>query len=92
MQRKENVHKLINELAHEIYGFIKESESFFSDGWVPAIYIKNELGLKLSSYPKGNKIDNETGWFFNTLARILQDENLIEFKKDINRSYYKSKK
>lgn len=28
--------------------------------------------VKLPSYPQLNKINNETGWLFGTLARILE--------------------
>lgn len=90
MNYKSHIHKLLDEISNELHGFIKTSEANFDDGWVPATYIKDELGLKLSSYPKENKIDNKTGWFFSTLARYLQDKNKVEFKKLGNRSYYRT--
>ncbi|MFH1982462.1 MAG: hypothetical protein ABIL58_11505 [Pseudomonadota bacterium] len=41
----------------------------------------------MSAYPLGNKIDNETGWLFSTIARYLQDKNQVDFKKVGNRSF-----
>jgi hypothetical protein len=92
MDNKARVHHLFEEMAREVLAFIVKSESKYSDNWVPATYIKNQLGLKLSAYPKGNKIDNETGWLFSTIARFLQDKNLVEFQKVNTRSFYKSLK
>lgn len=91
MSYKERIHDLFDAMADEMAAFIKESESGFSDGWVPATYIKDQLQLKKSAYPQGNKIDNETGWLFATMARHLQDKGKIHFKKSGNRSFYKSK-
>ncbi len=92
MSRKTKVHELFGEIADEVLLFIKESESGFPDGWVPAAYIKDQLGLKFSSYPQSNKIDNKTGWLFAIIARYLEDQNKIDFKKIGNRSFYKSYK
>lgn len=91
VRRKSKIHKLLDETAIEIYGFIKDSESSYSEGWVPATDIKNELELKFSSYPQENKIDNKTGWLFSTFARMLQDKRLVEFKKSGGRSFYRTK-
>ena len=81
MSHKINVHEFFEKMSKEVLAFIRESESEFSENWVPATYIKDQLGLKLSAYPQGNKIDNKTGWLFSTIARFLQDQNLVEFKK-----------
>lgn len=91
MSHKERIHALFDEIADEMAAFIKKSESGFSEGWVPATYIKDQLQLKKSAYPQGNKIDNETGWLFATLARHLQDKGKVSFKKLGSRSFYKSK-
>lgn len=77
-------------MADEVRSFIKESESGFPEGWVPAAYIKDQLDLKKSSYPQNNKIDNKTGWLFATLARHLEDQHKVKFKKVGSRSFYKS--
>jgi hypothetical protein len=92
MSHKTKVHELFGLMSGEVLAYIKESESDFPDGWVPAIHIKDQLGLKMSSYPLGNKIDNETGWLFSTIARYLQEKSRVDFKKVDNRSYYKSRR
>lgn len=90
MSHKEKIHELFDVMAQEMAEFIKESESAFAGGWVPATHIKDQLDLKKSAYPQGNKIDNKTGWLFATMARHLQDKNAVVFKKEGSRSYYKS--
>jgi|GEM_PF-1576518 hypothetical protein len=90
MSHKEKIHELFDTMVLEMAAFIKESESAFTGGWVPATYIKDQLNLKKSAYPQGNKIDNDTGWLFATMARHLQDRNAVAFKKEGNRSYYRS--
>lgn len=61
MSRKSKVHEFFGLMSGEVLAFIKETESGFTDGWVPATHIKDQLGLKMSSYPQSNKIDNKTG-------------------------------
>jgi len=89
MSHKLKVHELFGLMSNEVIAFIKKSESGFPEGWVPATYINDQLELKKSSYPQGNKIDNKTGWLFATIARHLQDENRVDFKKIGSRSFYK---
>ena len=91
MSHKAKIQELFDQMAIEMLAFIKESESRYTGSWVPAPYIKDELGLKKVSYPKGNKTDKETGWLLATLARHLQDKGLVDFKKTGSRSFYKSK-
>lgn len=90
MDHKSKIHELFGEMADEVCDFIKSSEAGFGEGWVPAIYIKDQLELKKSAYPQGNKIDNKTGWLFSTIARHLQDEKKVLFKKVGSRSFYKT--
>jgi hypothetical protein len=90
MTHKAKIHELFGQIANEVYDFIKESEFNYDERWVPATFIKDELDLKKSSYPQENKIDNKTGWLFATIARHLEDKNKIIFKKDGNRSFYKT--
>lgn len=90
MSHREKVSNLFDAMADQVCLFIKESESGFSEGWVPATYIKDQLDLKRSSYPQSNKIDNKTGWLFATLARHLEDNGKVKFKKVGSRSFYKS--
>lgn len=91
MSNRENIDDLFNKMANEVCEFIKASESGFSENWVPAAYIKDQLHLTKNAYPQGNKTDNKTGWLFATLARHLQDQNKVAFKKIGSRSYYKTK-
>lgn len=91
MSYRENIDDLFNKMANEVCKFIKASENSFPENWVPAAYIKVQLNLTKNAYPQGNKTDNKTGWLFATLARHLQDQNKIEFKKEGSRSYYKTK-
>ena len=89
MGHKAKVHELFILMANEVLSFIEESESGFTEGWVPATYIKSQLDLTMYSYPQGNITDNKTGWMFATIARYLQDNNNLCFRKIGNRSYYK---
>ena len=91
MDHKSKVNELFGLMSAEVLSYIQSVEDDFSEGWVPAIYIKDQLGLKMSAYPQGNKIDNETGWLFSTMARYLQDKNQVDFKKVGNRSFYKNR-
>ena len=90
--RKTKIHALLDEVAMEIYGFVKEVENPYTERWVPAVDIKNDLNLKFSSYPLENEIDNRTGWLFATFARMLQEKGLLEFRKDGARSFYRTKR
>jgi len=90
LTHKSKIHELFSEMSNEVCDFIKESESGFGESWVPATFIKDQLELKKSAYPQGNKIDNKTGWLFATIARHLQDEQKVLFKKVDNRSFYKT--
>ena len=81
---------LFTEMADVVLSFIKEAESGFAERWVPATLIKDQLDLKKDTYPIENEIQNRTGWVFAALARNLQDRGLVEFRKEGNRSYYRS--
>jgi hypothetical protein len=90
VSKRQAVAELFDAMAGEVCSFIKDSESGFSEGWVPAAYIKDQLDLKKASYPQSNKIDNKTGWLFAILARHLEDQGKVKFKKNGSRSFYKS--
>jgi hypothetical protein len=92
MNRKEKIHKLLNEAADEILAFIKESESGYQDHWMPAADIKNRLGLMLPAVPQANEQQGKKGWLFATLMRILEDKSLVEWEKEANnRTFYRSR-
>ena len=90
MSRKERIHEHINAISDEVLAYIKEREDMFADRWVPASEIKNDLELAFVSVPKANKQYGPKGWLFAIVARMLEDANLVEFRKVASRSYYRS--
>jgi hypothetical protein len=92
MSRKQAVHDHLAQAASEILAHIGESEPAFADRWVPARKVKSDLGLRMVSYPRSNKINNETGWLFATLMRLLEDQGAVEFRKEGSRSFYRVKR
>ena len=90
MNTKDKIHGLIKEISSEVLQFIRENESPSNDGWVPAAQIKNDLGLNFAAVPKTNQQYGQKGWFFAIIARLLEDQNLIEYKKFNERAYYRT--
>jgi hypothetical protein len=90
MDRKSAIHSLLGVIAFEVLSFIKEAEAAFEDRWVPATYIKDTLNLNFVAVPKDNKQYGEKGWFFVIIARMLEDDKLVEYKKDGNRAFYRT--
>ena len=88
MNRKERIHQQIDVLANEILEYIKDKESLFPERWVPASEVKAELDLNFVAVPQSNKQYGPKGWLFAILARILEDKNLVDFKKVGSRSFY----
>jgi hypothetical protein len=92
MDSKRKIHGWIGKISNELLEFIKDKEASYEDGWVPAAEIKNELGLKFDSTPREGKQYGEKGWFFAIIARILEDKDRVEYKKDGSRAFYRTKK
>lgn len=92
MTRKDAIHKLLNDAAMELLEFIQECESRFKseDYWVPAAEIKDKLDLNFVAVPKSGKQYGPKGWVFATLARMLEDKSLIEYKKSGSRAFYRA--
>ena len=90
MDRKQNIHKHLDAITTEMLGFIKDNEPSFPDRWVPAAEIKRSLDLNFVAVPKQNTQYGQKGWLFAILARMLEDNNQVEFKKDGSRSFYRS--
>jgi hypothetical protein len=92
MAPKDTIHKLLNDAALELLAFIKESESLFKeqDHWVPATEIKAKLNLNFVAVPRSGIQYGEKGWVFATLARMLEDKSLVEYKKISSRAFYRS--
>jgi hypothetical protein len=42
--------------------------------------------------PREGEQYGEKGWLFAILARMLEDEGLVEYRKDGNRAFYRSRK
>ena len=91
MNNKEKVHILINEISKEILNFIKKEESSFEKRWVPATHIKETLDLNFVAVPQENVQYGKKGWFFAIIARRLEDEGLVEYKKEDLRAFYRTK-
>lgn len=92
MSHKTNIHRLLNAAASELLSFIRDSEIHYAadDFWVPATEIKNKLELNFVAVPRGNKQYGEKGWLFAILARMLEDQELVEYQKIGSRAYYRS--
>jgi len=92
MNRKDVIHKLLNDAATELLAFIKDCEPKFKDQeyWVPAADIKENLDLNFVAVPRIGKQYGPKGLVFATLARILEDKSLVEYKKIGNRAFYRS--
>ena len=90
MDRKARVHELIKQIAIEVLQTVKEQESKFPERWVPAAHIRKDLELDFVAVPKANKQYGEKGWLFAIIARMLEDDNLIEYRKTGNRAYLRS--
>jgi hypothetical protein len=92
MGQKEIIHSLLNQISDEVFTFIKNSEAPAKDRWVPAAQIKVSLELNFVAVPRQNKQYGEKGWLFGIVARMLEDQERVEYKKIGNKAYYRSKK
>lgn len=90
MNRKKTIHDLLQRISIELLEFIKEEESSFDDRGVPAVHINKSLELKFFAVPRANQQQRKKDWLFAILARMLEDKDLIKYKKDGNRAFYKS--
>lgn len=92
MSRKDTIHKFLSDAALELLAFIKDSEasSKDQDHWVPAAEIKASLDLNFVAVPRSGIQYGEKGWVFATLARMLEDKSLVEYKKIGSRAFYRS--
>ena len=88
---KDRIHDHIHAIANEIFDYIKENESIFPERWVPASKIKNELELNFVAVPQANRQYGPKGWLFAIAARLLEDKGLVDYRKNGNRAYYRSK-
>jgi len=91
MDRKTAIHNLLNIMAFEVLEYIRECERSFKNRWVPATEIKNSLELNFVAVPRQGEQYGEKGWLFAILARLLEDQNLLDYRKEGNRAFYRTK-
>jgi hypothetical protein len=90
MHQRAAIHKHLEACALEVLSFVKESEHEHEDRWVPTAKIKEALALNFVAVPKDSKQYGEKGWLFAILARMLEDNGKLEYKKNGSRSYCRS--
>jgi len=91
MDRKDIIHHHLKSCAIEILGHIRELQDEAKDRWVSAAELRNSLDLNFVAVPKSGTQYGEKGWMFSMLARMLEDMDLIEHKKQGSRAFYRSK-
>ena len=91
MNRKKAIHSLLEIMAFELLAYIKDVETQFEDRWIPAAEIKNELELNFVAVPKDSEQQGGKGWLFAILARLLEDQDMIEYKKEESRAFCRTK-
>ncbi|WP_460811733.1 hypothetical protein [Luteimonas pelagia] len=84
------MHDLLHQAADVLLEELRTLEADYEARWVPASRLKSNLSLNLVTYPQSNPIQQEKGWVFAALARLLEDRNLVQFRKIGGRSYYRS--
>lgn len=91
MKSKDKIQQLLRECCGEILAYIRERESLYADGWVPATDVNDGLEIKFSAVPKNSQDPSgQRGWLFATFARMLEDQGSLKYEKRAGRSYYKS--
>jgi hypothetical protein len=88
---KARIHALIQQCADEMLTFIVGTERSYPERWVPAIDVKEALKLNFVAVPSAGVQRGEKGWLFAILARILEDQGRLEYKRVGSRSYCRSK-
>jgi hypothetical protein len=82
MPHKESIQGYMENIAMEVFDFIREEEVKSIDGLVKATHIKDSLELNFAAVPRVNA--NQTGqkgWLFSIIARMLEDRELIQYEK-----------
>lgn len=90
MNSKDKIHSLLRQCCDEILIYVQEREPLHADRWVPTAEVKTGLALNFVAVPKSSKQYGEKGWLFATLARMLEDEGRLQYKRQGNRSYCRS--
>ncbi len=90
MNHKEKIHGLLRECALEVLAFVREREPLHKDRWVPIVEVKDSLALNFVAVPKDSKQYGVKGWLFAILARMLEDNGELEYKREGSRSFCRS--
>lgn len=90
MDHKGTVHRHLRDAALVILDFVKTREPFYQDRWVPIVEVKKTLALNLVAVSRSSKQYGEKGWVFASLARLLENEGLLEYKREGSRSFCRS--
>ena len=90
MNHKTAIHEQIKICCDILLEQIIEMEPLHEGRWVPAAEIKRVLDLNFVAVPKANTPHGEKGWFFATLARMLEDQGRLIYEKRGSRAYYRS--
>ena len=90
MNSKDKIHGLLRECCDEVLLYVREREPLHPDRWVPAAEVKNGLDLNLVAVPKSSKQYGAKGWLFATLARMLEDDGRLEYRRQGSRSHCRS--
>jgi hypothetical protein len=88
---KTAIHKHLEAASTELLEFIKERMPFAQDGWVAAAEIKQSLGLNFVAVPRAGTPRGEKGWLFATLTRMLEDRELLDYKKVGSRAFHRAR-
>lgn len=90
MNSRDKLHALLRACCDEMLEYVREREALHPDRWVPAVDVKKGLDLNFVAVPKGSKQYGEKGWLFAILARMLEDDERLEYKREGSRSYCRS--
>jgi len=93
MDRKTSVHASVNAIAREVLLFVGDAARAEAGGWVARADICDALGLRYPAAPKNgdqprNRCD-DAGELFAVIARLLEDKELLEYRNDRGRAYYR---
>jgi hypothetical protein len=92
MDRKAAIHRHIEAASNELLEFIRQRMPLAQDGWVAAAEVKQSLGLNFVAVPRAATPRGEKGWLFATLTRMLEDRELLEYRKIGSRAFYRVRK
>lgn len=90
MDSKQKIHALLRQCCDELLVHVREREGLHQDGWVPVAEVKKSLELNFVAVPKSSTQYGEKGWLFASLARMLEDDGRLEYKRVGSRSYCRS--